>query len=267
MTLRCTYRSETEGAPDEVEEYEIPDTVTGLADYAFFDDERLTSIVLPDGIKHIGSYAFASCPNLSSVTLPNHLTCIKKMAFAHCDALTSLKLPNTVTRIDNDAFLCYNGELTLELNEKIKSTLFVFNPKKTHLSVSKESKRFCIADGVLFNKRKTLLLRLLEEKRGIYYIPKSVKKIDHLAFYQSKLSEIILPEGVTWIGVAAFARNEHLTRLELPNTLKHISSFAFGFCDQLPTLRIPTSVTSQDPDAFNDYHGTLLYNNGVSSCG
>ncbi|MGN0185078.1 MAG: leucine-rich repeat domain-containing protein, partial [Aristaeellaceae bacterium] len=60
----------------------LPDGLTSIGDYAFYDCDALTSITLPDGLTSIGDYAFYDCDALTSITLPDGLTSIGKYAFA-----------------------------------------------------------------------------------------------------------------------------------------------------------------------------------------
>jgi hypothetical protein len=69
-------------------------SVTGVADYAFRNNENLFSLVLPEGTATIGSNAFNNCSHLTSLTLPSTLTEIAQEAFmgagqladVYCDA-------------------------------------------------------------------------------------------------------------------------------------------------------------------------------------
>lgn len=42
----------------------LPDSVTNIANQAFWDNSPLTKIVIPDSVTHIGSWAFLRCPYL-----------------------------------------------------------------------------------------------------------------------------------------------------------------------------------------------------------
>ncbi len=55
-------------------------------------------------------------------------------------------------------------------------------------------------------------------------------------------TSITIPSGVTYIGNYAFAWNQNLASIELPNTLKEMGYLLFYRCDALTTLNIPNSV-------------------------
>ncbi len=86
-------------APD----YEIPNSVTAIGDYAFSDCVGLTSVTIPNSVTTIGDYAFY-CSGLTSITIPNSVTAIGTAAFSNCSGLTSVTIPNSVTAIGNYAF-------------------------------------------------------------------------------------------------------------------------------------------------------------------
>ena len=87
----------------------IPDSVTFIGDYAFYDCSRLTSVVIPDSVTTIGDSAFNFCSNLASVVIPNSITTIGERAFYGCSSLTSVVIPDSVTTIGDEAFcMCYN---------------------------------------------------------------------------------------------------------------------------------------------------------------
>jgi hypothetical protein len=74
--------------------------------------------------------------------------------------------------------------------------------------------------------------------------PAKIPVIPLNAFYGTKLNTIIIPEGVTDISQAAFAKCPELTGVTLPSTIKNIDARAFLECPALTTITIPDSVTS-----------------------
>ncbi len=79
-----------------------------------------------------------------------------------------------------------------------------------------------------------------------------VTAIDKWTFNScSQLTEVIIPDGVTSIGVTAFFDCYSLSKITLPNSITSISKGAFSGCSSLATITIPNSVTTIGDYAFN----------------
>ena len=70
-----------------LEEITIPDSVTSIADSAFWNCTSLTSITIPDSIIDISNYGFCDCKSIKSITIPNNVTSIGYNAFSGCESL------------------------------------------------------------------------------------------------------------------------------------------------------------------------------------
>ena len=82
----------------------IPNSVTSIGEYAFYQCKFLASITIPNSVTSIGSEAFYECISLASITIPNSVTSIGKAAFRSCESLPSVIIPNSVTSIGEAAF-------------------------------------------------------------------------------------------------------------------------------------------------------------------
>lgn len=84
------------------------------------DTTQLLSVTLPNSVTTIGNYTFFNCSSLTSITIPNSVTSIGNSAFAYCSSLTSITIPDGVTIIGMGAFqdcrslssITYNGTKT-----------------------------------------------------------------------------------------------------------------------------------------------------------
>ena len=52
----------------------VPDSVTTIGDYAFYECSSLTAFVVPDSVTTIGFQAFAFCTSLMTVSIPSGAT-------------------------------------------------------------------------------------------------------------------------------------------------------------------------------------------------
>ncbi len=82
----------------------IPDSVTSIGDYAFWDCTSLTSVTIGDSVTSIGDDAFWYCTSLTSVAIGDSVTIIGVSAFSGCTSLTSVTIPDSVTGIGRYAF-------------------------------------------------------------------------------------------------------------------------------------------------------------------
>ncbi len=79
------------------------------ADQLLLNGEPVKHVVIPESVTTIGSYAFYNCNSLTSVTIPDSVTEIGSDAFYNCNSLTSVTIPDSVTTIGSYAFyVCYN---------------------------------------------------------------------------------------------------------------------------------------------------------------
>ncbi len=84
--------------------YIIPDGVTSIDEYAFYNCGYLANITIPNGVTSIDEGAFSACYDLTSITIPDGVTSISYWAFDTCSSLTSVTIPKTVTSIKPYAF-------------------------------------------------------------------------------------------------------------------------------------------------------------------
>ncbi|MBQ3888031.1 MAG: leucine-rich repeat protein, partial [Clostridia bacterium] len=66
-----------------------------------------------------------------------------------------------------------------------------------------------------------------------------------------KITEVILPEGLTDISGKAFFRCDKLTSITIPESVTRIGPYAFSECTGLTNIIIPESVTYIEYDAFS----------------
>ena len=98
QTRLIAYPGGREGA------YTVPEGVTSIAHWAFYECVSLTSVDLPGSLISIDNVAFSNCSNLTSITIPENVKSIKAGAFLGCDNLTMVRIPKSVTEIGGGAF-------------------------------------------------------------------------------------------------------------------------------------------------------------------
>lgn len=210
----------------------IPEGTTEIEEYAFFNKDALTNIVIPDSVTEIGEWAFKCC-GLTSVVIPDSVTKIGNDAFSDCCALTSVVISNSVTKIGYNAFSDCQALTSIKVAED--------NPKY-------DSRGGCNAiietesNKLLFGCQSTV-------------IPDSVTEIGGGAFSNCcALTSIEIPTSVTEIGDCAFCGCIGLTSIVIPESVTEIGWGAFACCG-LTNIVIPDSVTEIGKDAFKNCTG------------
>ena len=99
----------------------IPDSVTSIGDYAFYNCSGLTSVTIPDSVTSIGEYAFYYCSGLTDITISDGVTSIGGYAFGYCSGLTSITIPDSVTSIGRYAFNGCSGLTSVTIGDSVTS--------------------------------------------------------------------------------------------------------------------------------------------------
>lgn len=78
-----------------------------------------------------------------------------------------------------------------------------------------------------------------------------VNKIEDEAFLGCKLTSIVVPKSVTYIGSDAFSYSYSLTTVELPDDITDINYQTFYNCSSLKTVKLPSQLTRIASFAFS----------------
>lgn len=176
----------------------IPDNVTKIKEYAFYECTSLDNIVLPDNITEFDGYCFCGCKNLQgTVKLSNNLTIVGYEAFKDCEKLdfTGVEgtfLPSRLSLIANEAFLnCkkLTGAITYPAQTNNSNTISAFAFSGTGVtSVT------------------------IPEAAGITKIEKS-------AFEWANITgTLTIPSTVTHLGYGTFAHNPNMSTVTVTGT-------------------------------------------------
>ena len=199
---------------------EIPDTVTEIKNYAFYQCESLTSVVIPDSVTLIGDSAFYRCNRLTSVVIPDSVTIICERAFYWCNRLTSVVVGQSLTEIKIQAF------------QNCVSLVEVVN-KSPLITVTKgESSNGHVGNYALavYNSSDEFISRLSNDNGYIIYTD-GEEKI--LIGYNGTETNLVFPAYVTKIHQYAFAYCSKLTSVVIGSLVTEIGNSAFGNCYRL----------------------------------
>lgn len=242
----------------------LPIRLKGLGQRTFASCYELDRVDMPQGLRYIGDEAFKSCDNLEFIDLPNTVEEIGKACFSGCTKLRKVTLPPSLRVMRSEAFKkCPLEELNIPYglqtmgNNCLSDTRLreIFIPRDTHVDgtpgngsylerivVENGNKELMSHDGVLYSHDGSILLEMPAKLSGSYTLLDNVREIKGYAFYESKLSQIIMPEGLVKIGEHAFYASQNLTSINLPSTVTEIGSYAFAQCRSLTNLSLSSSL-------------------------
>lgn len=81
-------------------------------------------------------------------------------------------------------------------------------------------------------------------------LPSTLRTIGSRAFYETRLTSIDIPKGVTSIKDYAFYNSQKLEKADLPDSLTSIGEYAFHRCFSLQSVKIPAKLTTVSRSAF-----------------
>jgi hypothetical protein len=88
----------------DLSEIKIPNSVTKAGQHLFTECNSLTNIVLPCSIDALAFSMFFDCKNLKTVKLENGIKTLDIWVFAHCENLSEIEIPESVGFISWGAF-------------------------------------------------------------------------------------------------------------------------------------------------------------------
>lgn len=203
-----------------------------IGNEAFYCNDNLTSVSLPTGLKSIGDSAFAFCQNENfvSVTIPTSVETIGTKAFGQCSYLLTVN------------FLGTEGDIDIAADAFIGTPYDVTRP---FALIVDDNGRLVGFHGTAPGN--VVISNYLEgvDLTGVDYFALSAWH-----YNASSMTNVVVPEGVTWIGDYAFAADGALESVTLPESLQSISYNAFQLCTALRELRIPSGVRSVHDTLF-----------------
>ena len=69
----------------------VPDEITQIKNYAFYNCKGLKNVTICDGVKSIGAYAFNGCNNMETLYISSTIESFGNYAFADCNNIFEIK--------------------------------------------------------------------------------------------------------------------------------------------------------------------------------
>ena len=98
-------------------QYDVPDSVTEVSDWAFCDSKKLNRITMPDSVNEIGEGAFCNCILLDEIEIPDSVVKIDDCAFRGCVSLDTVIIPDSVQDLGWGVFDGSEDKVVVYCNE------------------------------------------------------------------------------------------------------------------------------------------------------
>lgn len=226
--------------------------VTSIGEGAFYECNNLNSLTIPESVTRIGKYAFYDCSGLTSINIPMGVTRIEESVFEGCSSLTSITIHSFVKSIEEDAFNRCSGLTAVHISDMDAWFKISFT--------GWSSQPLYYAHHLFLNG----------EEINELVIPEGVTSIGNAAFSGcTALTSVTFHEGIMNIGFYAFCNCSGLTSISIPKNLTKIENDTFSGCSGLTSISIPESVTSIGNRAFADCNAltSITVPDGVTSIG
>ena len=220
----------------------LPDSLTIIEEWAFGNVKNITNVVFPDSIHMVGNFAFYCCSKLKDVHFGSGLEKIGKGAFQNCTSITEITIPKSVTSVGNYVFFeCFS---------------------LVNITVKADNQYYSSDEyGVLYNKDKTILIQYpTAHNRIAYEIPNGVTTISEYAFSHSiHLSYITFPLSVTSIETKAFQEADNIRRIYYYGTEEQWNNIVIGDNNSdITSHTMYFECTGDEPD-LGTYSDNLSY--------
>ena len=268
--------------------------VISISNYAF--EGCLSKNIINIKLQYTEQYAFHGYPYMASVEYVSGVYCVGNICLSIDEDADVVEIPKNVESvvISED----FSG------STKIKCNKLIINNAKTLESCSyvtglscdticiaydgyidtnrlniMESKCFEVAgnnryatrDGFLYDYSGKMLLLCPKLRGGKITIPDKTRYIAKIAFRNNlNITELILPDSLTFIGEQAFSGCKALSSIDFGKGLSQIgdsarNKFVFSDCHELKKLHIPSNIKSIGSSAFSNCSSLqeIIFDEGV----
>ncbi|MBQ8430933.1 MAG: leucine-rich repeat domain-containing protein, partial [Clostridia bacterium] len=260
----------------ELTEIEIPESVTEIKDYTFYNIKTITKVTIHSGVTSIGSYAFEYCSSLTDVYYDGTIEQWFNIEFGYYSINDIYYFSNPMKHAENffikDGNSEYKKLTEIEIPESVTEikdyTFYGFN-KITKVTIPESVTS--IGNHAFENCSSLTSIEIPSsvESVGYYAFSGCSCKIICYSIYSSNWNRAWNPSNcpVEWMGeegedelfeYVITEKGKHivkyigtLTEVVIPSDVIIIGSYAFSGCSSLTSIEIPSSVESIGYSAFS----------------
>lgn len=211
-----------------------------IGEHSFHNQSFITGVTLPEGLLRIGTGAFAGCPAIKdTLVIPHSLRVIGNDVFTDCSGIPVVQwLADSCVAAEKD-MQCFYRCLSMR---KVEIGPGVTVSPSQMFSNNRVLESVYFADGVqTIGKDAFAMDSSLIDVRW----PSTLRVIEHAAFYECDLREIVFPDSLQVVGTYSFAYNERLRRIALGPAVSFVGTYAFADCYELEEVTVRAIVPPQ----------------------
>ena len=231
--------------------------VTMIESFSCYWTETNFSVCIPESINHIENRAFGDCKTITEFIVSEeneHYKSVDGVLYSKDGTVLirypqirdeeSFTVPEGVEVIADYAFTYCTNLKNIYLADSVKSIgYWAFGETAYYENYRSSTASTLYNNGHLIEAKSSL--------RGSYTVEDGTKNVATCAFASNDyLTSVSLPDSVVSIQENAFAGCDKLSEISLSNGLKTIGDGAFSGCDSLTSIEFPESLELIDRNAF-----------------
>ena len=254
-----------------LEQLSFPDNLKSVGSRAFRGCSSLKSLDTGDNLVTIGNFAFENNTALQTVRIGSKVRSIGDSAFRNCDSLKNMVIPSNVEAFGSAVFFSCDSLESVAIGNGVKALTPSYEGDitvKDHYFGTFEN---CVnlKAVTMGSALKTIGIETFRNT-GLteVSIPDNVTFVDKGAFRDcASLRKAEIGNGVITVGDSCFESNSSLTDISIGTGVISMGIAVFRNCDALKRVYVPSNVTSLGSGAFYDCGEleTVVIGNGVTA--
>lgn len=250
------------GACTSLTKITIPASVTRIGQSAFIGCELLEKIDLPSSVKIIEDGAFALCTSLEEITIPDGVEVIEEGILSGCSGLKTLTIHAGVTAMNVYTLQCCSGltevnysgtkeqwkALSADMDNEYRDRIVI------HCSDGDIPKLAYCGEKVTWTlENGTLTISGTGEMFDYDSGQNKAPWVDDA----SKITNVMIDDGVTSIGEYAFLNCKSLETITIPGSVTSVGFCAFENCTSLTDITYTGTIEQFRNMSFGEYNNGL----------